>query len=530
MAHRITKQKNHSSSSLSKPRNEKYTHKASQAKKPSASYRAGDWLTLARASHDQHRTRKRRKDRASLRPVLAKRPRNNEENRPKNDQAKDAAAHYSSIKRSLKARPDSRLYHMRAFHGWVKAMQILEVDPIIVGKGRRQPQSVLRVLDLACGKGGDLGKWTFHPLGIKKYVGIDIASQSLQDAAVHARELRKKHRMNNVMFVLADLGKDELGSSSVLLPSWSLQHEKQHESRKPYFRMTHGGGILPTDRFDVVSIQFAIHHIMSSRSRARRFFHTISQLLEMGGNLICTTVDARIVGEKVADLGLDLHDDNNYIKLPEVVVGAGSGACELRFAPNTIKRFLSPDPKSSKDPNSNLFGLEYKFSLIEGSKHAARVGCAENLPEWLVPIPLLQSLACEAGLELLYAHNFHDFYHNRKDPAKFPVAHRALQTMKVLNRHGSISSEEWDVSRLYIALKFRKVRKSAIQLAEESSGIVNTKEQFPTSNVDKNEMKEKLRSTVTRVKRKLGAKQWASMPNDEKKRIILFELQKIGAA
>lgn len=37
----------------------------------------------------------------------------------------------------------------------------------------------LRVLDLACGKGGDLGKWAAHPDGVEKYVGSDIAFGSL---------------------------------------------------------------------------------------------------------------------------------------------------------------------------------------------------------------------------------------------------------------------------------------------------------------------------------------------------------------
>lgn len=38
----------------------------------------------------------------------------------------------------------------------------------------------MRVLDLACGKGGDLSKWATHPDGVEKYVGSDIAFGSLQ--------------------------------------------------------------------------------------------------------------------------------------------------------------------------------------------------------------------------------------------------------------------------------------------------------------------------------------------------------------
>lgn len=71
---------------------------------------------------------------------------------------------------------------------------------------------------------------------------------------------------------------------------------------------------------------------------------------------------------------------------------------------------------------------------------------------------------------LEYATNFHKFYEERKNPAKCPMAHNALYNMKVLNRDGSISGQEWDVSRMYIALKFRKVKESTIDLGEEDVG------------------------------------------------------------
>lgn len=73
-----------------------------------------------------------------------------------------ADAFYSGLTRNLDTRADSRLYHMRAFNGWVKATQISELNPRIVINGTKQPMRPLRVLDLACGKGGDLKKWLVH--------------------------------------------------------------------------------------------------------------------------------------------------------------------------------------------------------------------------------------------------------------------------------------------------------------------------------------------------------------------------------
>ena len=180
-----------------------------------------------------------------------------------------ADAFYSGLTRSLDTRADSYIFHMRAFNGWVKATQIQELNPKTKVKGSRRGDGKLRILDLACGKGGDLGKWVLHPRGIDNYVGIDVARGSLRDAAERAR---KMSRLSKCTFTCADLGSDvpgRLRSKShkhlQKLLTWSLQNESPHESGTPNFQMVRGGGISLEDRFDVVSIQFAIHYMMSSR-------------------------------------------------------------------------------------------------------------------------------------------------------------------------------------------------------------------------------------------------------------------------
>ncbi|ACI64335.1 predicted protein [Thalassiosira pseudonana CCMP1335] len=416
-----------------------------------------------------------------------------------------ADAFYSGLTRSLDTRADSRLYHMRAFNGWVKATQIAELDPDTFaasstsGGRKRSRRSPMRVLDLACGKGGDLGKWTLHQRGVENYVGVDVARGSLVDAAVRARQMTKKGRGNALKrctFTLADLGEDVPGRKRSKnakrmqeLLSWNMQSETSEDQRyDPKFAAIEGGGISESDKFDVVSIQFAIHYMMSTRKRARRFFHTVSSLLEVGGNLIATTIDARVVVEKLMALGKDYHFDemdlhsevdkaeneerhnngNKHRKVTSVegaTVKVGKGVCRLKFDEEILRKVFHP-PKTPED----MFGLQYTFTLVEGSDHAAGIGEAVDLPEWLTPIPALKELAHEAGLELEYATNFHAFYEERKNPAQHPAAHNALYNMKVLNRDGSISEQEWEVSRMYIALKFRKVRESTIELGEEGVG------------------------------------------------------------
>jgi mRNA (guanine-N7-)-methyltransferase len=198
-----------------------------------------------------------------------------------------ADAFYSGLTRSLDTRADSRIYHMRAFNGWVKATQIQELDPKTTNataKGSRGKAAGgggsdqgLRLLDLACGKGGDLGKWVLHPRGISNYVGIDVARGSLRDAAIRARTPNLRSKLPRCTFTCADLGSDVPGRLKSNLSSrksdrmqkllsWSLQNDDPtNVTGPPKFRMVRGGGISPNDRFDVVSIQFAIHYMMSTR-------------------------------------------------------------------------------------------------------------------------------------------------------------------------------------------------------------------------------------------------------------------------
>ena len=62
----------------------------------------------------------------------------------------------------------------------------------------------------------------------------------------------------------------------------------------------------------------------------------------------------------------------------------------VRFDSNQKwSRSSLPCKSDGTDLDEDLFGLEYTFTLVEGSDHEAGVGDAVNLPEWLIPIPVL---------------------------------------------------------------------------------------------------------------------------------------------
>eukprot|EP00563_Minutocellus_polymorphus_P009881 CAMPEP_0181025814 /NCGR_PEP_ID=MMETSP1070-20121207/3300_1 /TAXON_ID=265543 /ORGANISM="Minutocellus polymorphus, Strain NH13" /LENGTH=796 /DNA_ID=CAMNT_0023102951 /DNA_START=132 /DNA_END=2522 /DNA_ORIENTATION=- len=467
---------------------------------------------------------------------------------------------YSGLVRTLDTRADSRLYHMRAFNGWVKATQIAELDPRTgVGKKASKTQP-LRILDLACGKGGDLGKWTLHPRGIRNYVGVDVARGSLKDAAIRARKMRKNLR-NRCTFTCADLGSDVPGRAKggrvQKLLSWSLASEPADEVLEPKFDLVIGGGITPAEKFDVVSIQFAIHYMMSTRKRAMRFFKTVSDLLDIGGNLIVTTIDARVVMYHLMDLGLDLHFDESGGGTKEGgTVKVGAGACRIKFNNETLRNVFTENKDNQYEGkeymNDKLYGLQYTFTLVEGEDHASGVGEAVDLPEWMSPLPALTSLAEAAGFELEYATNFHEFYAERKKGSQHPNAHNALYNMKVLNRNGSISEDEWEISGMYMALKFRKVRESQIVLDEEDEeeevveeeekkveAVVADPETNQEASTERNDVadditshpdaKKKFPMAMMKAKKMAGDEVWNSLSSEEKKERTNAELRKMLA-
>ena len=176
------------------------------------------------------------------------------------------------------------------------------------------------------------------------------------------------------------------------------------------------------------------------------------------GEFILTTIDARVIVKHLMNLGQDLFQRQH-----DFVITLGAGACKLCFPNDTVHRIFQQSNNSNNiggnttttdDNVDHLFGLEYSFTLVEGSDDEAGVGRAVDLPEYLAPLPLLVSLAQEVGLELVCEENFHQFYAKRKSDYK---AHSALLAMHVPNWQGTISAEEWEISRLYCAVKFRKV-------------------------------------------------------------------------
>lgn len=68
------------------------------------------------------------------------------------------ANHYNSIKEvGQRARVESNIYHMRNFNNWIKSQLIDKYMTMV--KAKYNYGAPMCVLDMCCGKGGDLLKW-----------------------------------------------------------------------------------------------------------------------------------------------------------------------------------------------------------------------------------------------------------------------------------------------------------------------------------------------------------------------------------
>lgn len=90
------------------------------------------------------------------------------------------------------------------------------------------------------------------------------------------------------------------------------------------------------------------------------------------------------------------------------------------------------------------FGNKYIFELKE---------VIDKCPEYLVPFATFERLCNDVGLDLVMKANFHDFFYQYRAIREY---HDLLARMKVVEKSGSLSPDEWDVCGVYMAFTFRK--------------------------------------------------------------------------
>lgn len=169
------------------------------------------------------------------------------------------AAHYNELQEvGLEKRSQSRIFYLRNFNNWIKSILIGE----FLEKVRQRKNRDLTVLDLGCGKGGDLLKW--RKGRISRLVCADIADVSMKQCQQRYEDMRCRRDNEyifNAEFITADCSKE-------LLVKKFLDSEM---------------------RFDICSCQFACHYAFESLEQADMMLRNACERLNPGGYFIGTT-------------------------------------------------------------------------------------------------------------------------------------------------------------------------------------------------------------------------------------------------
>ena len=261
-------------------------------------------------------------------------------------------AHYNRASRETSAaRRKSAQLDLRKFHNALKRALFARALDL---QGRARPGTVL---DLACGRGGDVSKWA--ELGASSYAGVDIAEEALRVAQQRYAHLRGA------------------------LPQQYARGD-----------MARWRAAAPCA---VVSCQFAMHYQGQSLAQLARFWAGVAAQLAPGGVAICTYTDAMAVTRWIlAELSRQGHTAGDLLLAKPPLL-------EITVPPATWGALQQAAACDAPSPPRNLL-CHWRMGEL--------VACAE-------PLVWPQDVACavqRARLRVRESQNFHDFAYAARVP------------------------------------------------------------------------------------------------------------------
>lgn len=163
-------------------------------------------------------------------------------------------------------RAQSYFYNMRRFHNFVKR-QLYD----------KYTKNINKLLDLACGKGGDLDKWISN--NINSVIGYDIDENSIIEAKRRVNEY-KLPKKTDIQLYVKDLSKDIIEGNN---------------------------------DYDVITSMFAFHYFFENQDTFNNIIKSINNNLKDNGYFICTLFDGDSI-QKILNNNYYTLKDNDDIK------------------------------------------------------------------------------------------------------------------------------------------------------------------------------------------------------------------------
>ena len=325
---------------------------------------------------------------------------------------------------------------MRNYHNFIKSNLIYVYCNPIYNQGRK-----LSVLDIACGKGGDLAK--FHHARVSYYVGLDVDNAGLVHAfdSALSRYRRFKDKYTNfpkMHFIHADGGvKLNYADQLQRLGSMSPMNKDMLER---FF-----DPVNPTT-FDCINCQFALHYFLRDQTSWDNYCYNLKTHLNPGGYFLATCFDGTAVYEK-------LSEQKSFASYYTDKKGDKRKMFEM------IKRY----PEDLKRPFGVGNAVDIHNNIYMQDDH--------HETEYLVdPEFLIKELSEKCDMELIESDRFETIFNVESDFFKRAVPEEEFaQTKKFLSNSGrfyDLDNEEnkasFEMSRLNRFYVFKKRGKVAM--------------------------------------------------------------------
>ncbi|GET88479.1 methyltransferase, putative [Leishmania tarentolae] len=368
-----------------------------------------DWLLRHRTAPETAMLLERKRDA----PLVVSRP-------PSSKVTKQTSRHYGSVAKEL---ANGERSDLRRFNNWVKSV-LLTTTAVGIRRALK-PSAKLHVLDVCCGRGGDLLKWQH----------IRPAFLFMTDASVECvAEAAARYSTSEGQSVKVANGKQKG------FPAFFSVHDAFDKSSGLR------EDLLKRGPFQLTSCQFSLHYGCRSKESMQYFVKAIADSLAPCGRFVGTTVSDVELLSRAKEHGAEFGND---------VYG-------VRFGAEAYAQLQA----SHFDPVELSFGVPYA-TTVERS--------VQDMTEFVVPWGAFVALCAEHQLKLLLEDNFMHYYGQHKDTEAGKAV--MLEQHRKRNSGGDIvdcplSPSEQAAVGLYRLFVFEKVKTkpSRCTAAEEKEG------------------------------------------------------------
>lgn len=276
----------------------------------------------------------------------------------------DCIIQYGKIKNFIISEKVDNIDNLRKFHNFIKSQLIIN---------NCQKVNCKNLLDIACGRGGDLHKWLNHKLNIKYILAFDSHAESIYSS------IKKGDTFDGAIARFQN-AKKNYGNNIKSLPFINFQHLNLLNPNILYKLNT-----IDKDKlYDVISCQFALHYFSENTDTLNKTMELVSKKLRKGGIFIGTATD----GDRIYNI---LQYGNVNIPLLTLIQGVYGS-------------------------NNYLFYINIKSTIVNRQNYFELQGASS---EYYLFKQKLIEIANKYNLELVEYKSFYEWYQIYKKDKSF---------------------------------------------------------------------------------------------------------------